>query len=193
MSYADIRRRMMTYNVVFCHYVPYDVVCCHTMSYAPFQHTTSHTISYTTSHKLSSTWMYGQVASFTRVVVSRCPRKHPLKIDSAISSTTFHSCSTCTHTRLPRIPYQYQQARHTSYHPLLASPFVSETSAVPFFSKELVAYLETLIASSVYYLADDACMSWMMEPFYTQGLRPSPAGATNTASTQSFTSTSAGT
>ena len=37
-------------------------------------------------------------------------------------------------------------------------------------SKELVAYLETLVAFTQYYRADDARMSGKMENFYTKAL-----------------------
>ena len=37
-------------------------------------------------------------------------------------------------------------------------------------SKELVAYLETLVAFTLYYRADDARMSGKMENFYTKAL-----------------------
>jgi hypothetical protein len=57
---------------------------------------------------------------------------------------------------------------HTTvtYH-ALAGPSVAEAYL---FSKELVAYLETLIAFSVYYRADDPSMSGKMVQFYTKAL-----------------------
>jgi hypothetical protein len=55
----------------------------------------------------------------------------------------------------------------TSYRSLAGPPLVPETYL---FSKELVAYLETLIAFSVYYRADDPRMSGKMDQFYTKAL-----------------------
>jgi hypothetical protein len=55
----------------------------------------------------------------------------------------------------------------TSYRSLAGPPSVPETYL---FSKELVAYLETLIAFSVYYRADDPRMSGKMDQFYTKAL-----------------------
>jgi hypothetical protein len=56
---------------------------------------------------------------------------------------------------------------HTSYLALVGPPAV-------IFSKELVAYLETLITFSFYYRADNGSMSesasGKMEQFYTQAL-----------------------
>jgi hypothetical protein len=56
---------------------------------------------------------------------------------------------------------------HTGYYGLTGPPHVPETYHV---SKELVAYLETLVAFSPYYRADDPRMSGKMEPFYQQAL-----------------------
>ena len=60
----------------------------------------------------------------------------------------------------------------TTYPALPGPPSVPETYL---FSKELVAYLETLIAFSCYYRADDSriiptSMSGKMEQFYTEAL-----------------------
>ena len=55
----------------------------------------------------------------------------------------------------------------TTYPALPGPPAVPETYL---FSKELVAYLETLIAFSCYYRADDSRMAGKMEQFYTQAL-----------------------
>ncbi len=54
-----------------------------------------------------------------------------------------------------------------SYCSLAGPPSVLETYL---FSKELVAYFETLIAFSVYYRADDPSMSGKMDLFYTKAL-----------------------
>ena len=55
----------------------------------------------------------------------------------------------------------------TTYPVLPGPPAVPETYL---FSKELVAYLETLIAFSCYYRADDSRMAGKMEQFYSQAL-----------------------
>ncbi len=55
----------------------------------------------------------------------------------------------------------------TSYRSLAGPPSVPETYL---FSKELVAYLKTLIAFSIYYRADDPGMSGKMDQFYTKAL-----------------------
>ncbi len=55
----------------------------------------------------------------------------------------------------------------TSYRSLAGPPSVPETYL---FSKELVDYLEMLIAFSVYYRADDPRMSGKMDQFYTKAL-----------------------
>jgi hypothetical protein len=55
----------------------------------------------------------------------------------------------------------------TTYPVLPSPPAVPETYL---FSKELVAYLETLIAFSCCYRADDSRMAGRMEPFCTQAL-----------------------
>jgi hypothetical protein len=55
----------------------------------------------------------------------------------------------------------------TLYRALAGPPAVPETYL---FSKELVVYLETLIAFSVYYRADDLRMSGKMDQFYTKAL-----------------------
>ena len=55
----------------------------------------------------------------------------------------------------------------TSYRSLEGPPSIPETYL---FSKELVAYLETLIAFSVYYREDDPRMSGKMDQFYTKAL-----------------------
>ena len=55
----------------------------------------------------------------------------------------------------------------TTYPALPGPPAVPETYL---FSKELVAYLETLIAFSCYYRADDGRMAGKMEQFYLQAL-----------------------
>jgi hypothetical protein len=57
---------------------------------------------------------------------------------------------------------------HSSFPALDGPPAVPETYMV---SKELVAYLETLVAFTPYYRADDARMSGKMETFYTKALR----------------------
>ncbi len=51
---------------------------------------------------------------------------------------------------------------------LVCPPAVPETYMV---SKKLVAYLETLVAFTVYYRADDPSMSGKMETFYTTALK----------------------
>ena len=51
----------------------------------------------------------------------------------------------------------------TTYPALPGPPAVPETYL---FSKELVAYLETLIAFSCYYRADDSCMAGKMDLLY---------------------------
>ena len=56
---------------------------------------------------------------------------------------------------------------HSSFPALDGPPAVPETYMV---SKELVAYLETLVAFTPYYRADDARMSGKMENFYTKAL-----------------------
>ena len=56
---------------------------------------------------------------------------------------------------------------HSSFPALDGPPAVPETYMV---SKELVVYLETLVAFTPYYRADDACMSGKMENFYTKAL-----------------------
>jgi hypothetical protein len=55
----------------------------------------------------------------------------------------------------------------TTYPALPGPPAVPETYL---FSKELVAYLETLIAFSCYYRADDGRMAGKMEQFYLEAL-----------------------
>jgi hypothetical protein len=67
------------------------------------------------------------------------------------------------HTLLPRIPISTSSCT--------LHIWTSLCSRNLSFLKELVAYLEILIAFSVYYRADDACMSGRMEEqFYTQAL-----------------------
>ncbi len=56
---------------------------------------------------------------------------------------------------------------HTSFPALDGPPSAPETYMV---SKELVAYLETLVAFTLYYRADDARMSGKKENFYTKAL-----------------------
>ena len=56
---------------------------------------------------------------------------------------------------------------YTAFYPLVGPPSVPATYQV---SKELVAYLETLVAFTPYYRADDARMSGKMELFYQQAL-----------------------
>ena len=56
---------------------------------------------------------------------------------------------------------------HTGFSPLAGPPPVPHTYLV---SKELVAYLETLIAFTPYYRADDSRMSGKMEHFYLNAL-----------------------
>ena len=70
------------------------------------------------------------------------------------------------------------------------SPAIGGNPAVPetyLFSKELVAYLKTLIAYCCYYRADDSRMAGKMEQFYTLAL--ALVSATRTTSKQTFTST----
>ncbi len=55
----------------------------------------------------------------------------------------------------------------TTYPVLPGPPAVPETYL---FSKELVAYLETLIALCCYYRADDSRLAGRMEQFYTEAL-----------------------
>ncbi len=55
----------------------------------------------------------------------------------------------------------------TTYPALTGTPAVPETYL---FSKELVAYLETLIAFCCYYRADYSSMAGKMEQFYLQAL-----------------------
>ena len=57
---------------------------------------------------------------------------------------------------------------HTKFPALVGPPAVPETYMV---SKELVAYLETLVAFTPYYRADDPRMSGKMEMFYTKALK----------------------
>ena len=57
---------------------------------------------------------------------------------------------------------------HTTFPALVGPPAVPETYMV---SKELVAYLETLVAFTPYYRADDPRMSGKMEMFYTKALK----------------------
>ena len=57
---------------------------------------------------------------------------------------------------------------HTTFPALVGPPAVPETYMV---SKELVAYLETLVAFTPYYRADDPRMSGKMETFYTKALK----------------------
>lgn len=56
---------------------------------------------------------------------------------------------------------------HSKFPAIEGPPAVPETYMV---SKELVAYLETLVAFTPYYRADDARMSGKMENFYTKAL-----------------------
>ena len=55
----------------------------------------------------------------------------------------------------------------TTYPALPGPPAVPETYL---FSKELLAYLETLIAFSCYYRADDSSMSGEMAQFYKEAI-----------------------
>ncbi len=57
---------------------------------------------------------------------------------------------------------------HTTFPALDGPPPVPETYMV---SKELVAYLETLVAFTLYYRGDDGSMSGKMETFYMKALK----------------------
>ena len=70
-------------------------------------------------------------------------------------------------------PYRIAADTNIAEHVGTTYPALPGPPAVPatyLFSKELVAYLETLFAFCCYYRADDSSMAGRMEQFYTQAL-----------------------
>ncbi len=70
-------------------------------------------------------------------------------------------------------PYRIAADTDIAKHVATTYPALPGPPAVPatyLFSKELVAYLDTLIAFCCYYTAYTSCMACRMEQFYTEAL-----------------------
>ena len=83
--------------------------------------------------------------------------------------TTFLDCRTCTNTAWLQAPISKRLCNVN----IRNSKFLHRSPSVPhvnFFSKNLLGYLETLVAFCPYYRADDARMAGKMEAFYQEAV-----------------------
>ena len=81
--------------------------------------------------------------------------------------TTFLDCRTCTNTACLLAPIWKRLCNVNIRNSKVLHPFHLST----FFSKNLLGYLETLVAFCPYYRADDAQMVGKMEAFYQQAVQ----------------------
>jgi hypothetical protein len=143
MSFPDIRCRILTYDVV-CSILAYEIACniatrgCVVRWHLPLQKD----LAYNTSLRCCS--FYHDVPENTLLNDVFCYFVHNLP-----KLQNMHMYKITRDTDINLVT--------TSYRSLAGPPSVPETYL---FSKELVAYLETLIAFSVYYRADDPPHVW---------------------------------
>jgi hypothetical protein len=162
MSYPDIRCRILTYDVEcsilaydieydIAYDIAYDVQHMDALSGGIFHYKKD--LAYNTSmdccgfyHDVPENTLFNDVFCY---FVHNLPKLQNMHLYKITSDTNVKTLVT------------------TSYRALAGPPSVPETYPL---SKELVAYLETLIAFSVYYRADDPRMSGKTDQFYTKAL-----------------------